>query len=242
MERKNTSRVSRQLVYARENGDLPWSWTVDETRAAETINQWGDLAAFGETVRRAYRRDRWPDQPRRVEVWSEKGTVRGLLAPVLDKYGVSFRVMHGFGSATEVNKVSEMTEDWEVPLLALYVGDHDPSGRHMSDMDLPNRLWRYYGEVELRRVALLPEQCTRLPSFAATEKIKDPRYKWFVQHHGHWCWELDAMSPILLRDLVEEEIRSVIDFEKWDHHEHIEQAEFESLDAFTKGLREAGAA
>jgi hypothetical protein len=40
--------------------------------------------------------------PDRVEVWSEKGTVRGVLDPVLKEYGVGFRVMHGFGSATSV--------------------------------------------------------------------------------------------------------------------------------------------
>ena len=48
----------------------------------------------------AYRRDRWSDQPHWIEVWSEKGTVRGTLAPVLLDYGVTFRVMHGYGSTT----------------------------------------------------------------------------------------------------------------------------------------------
>jgi hypothetical protein len=33
--------------------------------------------AYINAVRRSYRRDRWADQPDRVEVWSEKGTVRG---------------------------------------------------------------------------------------------------------------------------------------------------------------------
>ena len=42
-------------------------------------------------------------------MWSEKGTIRGVLKPVLDEYGVGFRVMHGFGSATEVHDVARMT-------------------------------------------------------------------------------------------------------------------------------------
>jgi hypothetical protein len=41
-------------------------------------------------------------QPKQVEVWSEKGTVRGVLWPVLSRLGVGFRVMHGFSSATSV--------------------------------------------------------------------------------------------------------------------------------------------
>ena len=99
MGKSSTNRVSTQLVYAREEGIIDWSWIVDETREVERISSWDDLADFANAVRRSYRRDRWSDQSRRVEVWSEKGTVRGTLAPVLQTYGVSFRVMHGYGSA-----------------------------------------------------------------------------------------------------------------------------------------------
>jgi hypothetical protein len=88
-----------------------------------------------------------------LEVWSEKGTVRGTLAPVLDKYGVTFRVMHGFSSATIVNQVADETRDSENPLLVLYVGDWDPSGMHISEVDLPKRLAEYGGSINIKRVA-----------------------------------------------------------------------------------------
>ena len=42
-----------------------------------------------------------------------------------------------------------------------------------------------------------------LPSFPATDKRKDPRYKWFVRNYGKRCWELDAMDPNDLRACVE---------------------------------------
>ncbi len=98
MAKSETNRVSAQLTRAREQGRIPWSWIVDETRSAERVSAWEDPAAYVETVKRAYRRDRWTDQPHWIEVWSEKGTVRGTLAPVLHDYGVTFRVMHGYGS------------------------------------------------------------------------------------------------------------------------------------------------
>lgn len=69
-----------------------------------------------------YRRDLWQGQPVTVEVWSEKGTVRGVLWPVLAELGVGFHVMHGFSSATCVHDVSNSGND-ERPLIALYVGD-----------------------------------------------------------------------------------------------------------------------
>ena len=89
---------------------------------------------------RSYRKDFWDQQPVRVEVWSEKGTIRGVLKPVLDHYAVGFRVMHGFASATAVNDVAEAADARGRPLVALYVGDYDPSGLYMSERDLPQRL------------------------------------------------------------------------------------------------------
>jgi hypothetical protein len=154
MPKASTNRVSRQLVYARENGLIPWEWVVDETREAERVPSWRDPGALAEVVQGAYRRDRWADQPQQVEVWSEKGTVRGTLAPVPNKYGMTFRVFHGYSSATTVMDVALDTCDPSRPLLALYAGDWDPSGLHMSEVDLPYRLARYGGHVELIRVGV----------------------------------------------------------------------------------------
>jgi hypothetical protein len=96
MAKSETNRVSRLLTQAREQDLIPWDWIVDETRAPECVNAFADPDDYVETVKRAYRRDRWTDQPERLEAWSEKGTVRGTLAPVLNAYGVTFRVMHGY--------------------------------------------------------------------------------------------------------------------------------------------------
>ena len=55
----------------------------------------------------------------RVEVWSEKGTVRGTLAPILNKYEVPFRVMQGFASATTVQEIAAASLATAQPLVAL---------------------------------------------------------------------------------------------------------------------------
>ena len=82
----------------------------------------------------------------------------------------------------------------------------------MSERDLPERLARYDGgHVKLRRIALTREQLPGLTSFPATDKRKDPRYKWFTANYGTSCWELDAMDPRDLRDCVEGEIRKLIE-------------------------------
>jgi hypothetical protein len=228
MTRQDMARVYRLLRIAREQGTIPWEWIVDESRSPERVQTWSDPEAYARTVARSYRRDFWNQQRVRVEVWSEKGTVRGVLAPVLDDFAVTFRVMHGFGSATVVHEVAQ---DYDGrTLIALYVGDYDPSGLYMSEVDLPERLEKYDGDhIGVRRIALKPHQLVGLPSFLATDKRKDPRYEWFTSNYGNHCWELDAMDPNDLRDLVRAEIWSMIDPVEWRRCDAVNKAEQESL-------------
>ena len=232
MTKANTDKVSKQLVYARENGLLPWAWVVDETREAERIVSWDSPEAVISAAVSQYRKDYWAMQSNWIEVWSEKGTIRGTLAPVLKDYGVTFRVMHGYGSATSINGIAKETADNNKKLTVLYVGDWDPSGMQMSEIDLPDRLQRYGGAANIRRVAL--SECdvqddTKLPFFEADSKSKDPRYQWFTRRYGHRCWEVDALSPVVLRNRVEGEILALLDVSAWLHATKIEAAEIESM-------------
>jgi hypothetical protein len=220
-------KVYRLLRLAREQGMIPWEWIVDETRELERRPSWDDPADYVRTVSRAYRRDFWLHQPVNVQLWSEKGTVRGVLAPVLDKYGVGFFPVHGFNSST---KLHDVAEDDDEPLKVLYVGDYDPSGLCMSEHDIPRRLAEYGGDhVVLKRIALTREHLGRLSSFPAADKKKDPRYKWFVRNFGKRCWELDAMDPNDLRALVEKAIKHEIEPTAWNRCALVERAERESL-------------
>jgi hypothetical protein len=222
------NKVYRALKHAREDEIIPWEWIIDETRELEQIDTWYNPRHCANGF--FYRRDLWQDQPDRVEVWSEKGTVRGVLWPVLSKLGVGFRVMHGFASATSVWDASNNAND-DRPMVALYIGDYDPSGMCMSEADLPQRIKEYGGDhIELRRIALTAEQTVSLPSFSVEDKKNDKRYKWFKNTYGNRCWELDAMDPRLLRDLVETEIKALIDEELWEEQEALEKREKESLE------------
>jgi len=231
MSRNDMQGVYRLLKEAREEGTIPWEWIVDETRELEQVSTWDNPADFVRCVARSYRRDFWQQQPRRVEIWSEKGTIRGVLQPVLDEYGVGFRVMHGFGSATVLNDVAQ--DDDSRPLIILYIGDFDPSGLWMSERDIPERLKRYGGNhISIRRIALLRDDCDSLgrrPAFNVKEKSKDPRAPWFRKTYGQLCWELDAMDPNDLRSRVEKQIKKHIEWKAWERCRVVDQAERESL-------------
>jgi hypothetical protein len=252
MSKLDTAKVSRACVAARERGLLPWEWIVDDTRQEERVATWADPAAYARAVMRSYRRNKWDAQPRHVSVWSEKSTVEGTLRPVLQQYEVPFQVLHGWSGATPVRDAAEANLDRHQDTLILYVGDYDPSGMGMSELDLPKRLARYSSNdpsakdidlaqarrelaevrLEIRRIALTRGDTIALgPStrFPASDKKKDSRYKWFVRSYGDWCWELDALSPNVLRDRVEDAILAELDHEAWERYVQAERVELEAI-------------
>jgi hypothetical protein len=251
---KNTQKISRLLVWAREQGEIEWESIVDESRSMERASQWRDLESYGETIQRAYRRDFWAHQRNQVIVISEKATVAGILRPVLDEYGVTFFPVHGFNSATKMHDLAEQIgqgaagENHRQHFILLYVGDHDPSGMYMSEVDLPERLKRYGANdfeewigksFDLRRIALIDDDIDDLPAFEA--KSQDPRYGWYVETYGEDAWELDAMDPNELRGRVEQEIRRYVNRSDWKRHKQIEKAQRETTRRIARAMSAAGA-
>lgn len=230
LSKRSTNRLSALLTYAREARLVAWQTIVDETRGPERVDAWENPAPYIETVKTSYRRDRWSLQPLRVQIVSEKATVLGTLRPVADRYGVTIRTMHGYGSATAVFDLARDSAGCDKPLIVFYVGDWDPSGLHMSEVDLPRRLRQYGGKLTLLRLALTEEDThTGLPSFGTDTKKRDARYRWYADRFGPRCWELDALSPVVLRDRVEQAIRERLDLGAWAQADAAECAELESL-------------
>jgi len=233
MDKNSTGRVSRVLTTAREHGLIPWAWIVDETRPITRIAGWENPDAFIESTINDYRKDRWTDQPERVIVISEKGTVGGILRPVLYQFGVDFAVYHGFGSASAIKNLADYSDADTRPLTLIYVGDHDPSGRYMSDCDIPDRLSEYGGRATVERVAVdLDQIADPAMAFPAADKKNDARYRWFLRTHGDTCCELDAMDANDLRSTVRQAIVEHIDLLAWNRAAQVERVERESLTNF----------
>jgi hypothetical protein len=238
MSTNSTGKVSRVMTDMRESGTLDWTEIVDGSRAVERPNVWDSPEQRIQVAIRGYRRDHWQDQPAVVEVWSEKSTVHGVLEPVLDELGCTFRVMKGFGSFTAVRQAAEDSLRHELrdrKGIALYIGDWDPSGLYMSEVDLPGRLRRYGSAWEFRRIALTRDDLDDLPHFDTDSKKGDVRLRWYLGNttaDPRKSWELDAMDPNTLRTRVHEAIWSHMDYDKWMHALRVEQAEIQSMEQF----------
>jgi hypothetical protein len=101
--------------------------------------------------------------------------------------------MHGYGSATSLHSIAQESANSDKYLTILYIGDWDPSGMNMSEIDIPGRMHRYEGDFTIERIALDAGDVgpgTKLPSFAAESKVGDSRHKWFVRQ----LWQSAAGS------------------------------------------------
>jgi hypothetical protein len=229
MTRLQTDRVGRMLVALREESIIPWQWVVDETRAVERVACWPDFTSHFDDFQAEHALDPWVNQPERVIVVSEKGTVRGTLQPILSDLKVPMLVCHGYSSATAAHDLAVRSRGRDSPLRILYVGDHDPSGTHMSELDLPGRLARYGGNVTIERVAITREDMSGLPNFSASDKPANPLCSWYLRTHGDRCVELDAMAPPILRERVRAAVLAHVELDAWAESLAREEDELERL-------------
>jgi hypothetical protein len=242
------NQVSRLLTIGRKDGRIPWEWVVDEHRRPERTLTFRDRDQDQalRLIKERYRKDYWPAQPVMVGVWSEKSTVSGILAPLLREYEVEFLAVHGNNSTTKVRSASDAQIRDGRPWVILYIGDWDPAGCYMSDVDAARRVKEYGANIDIKRVALLKSDVTAAPrlSFDVDDKRRaaeakygaavgkrgqDNNKPWFVARYGRECMELDAMDSNDLRRRVEEAITAYIDWPAWEHMKLIEKAELDSI-------------
>jgi hypothetical protein len=164
MSKASTNKVGTAIRKAREQGEIPWEWIVDGSRSTTGYDRggWTSAEAYARAITQTnlYRRNHWAMQPYKLEVWSEKGTIAGVVAGVLTEWGIDFKNFRGFNSASNLHAEAERSRLSVKPVVALYIGDFDPSGLFMSQVDLPKRLEQYGGDVTIERVALTAQTCS----------------------------------------------------------------------------------
>jgi hypothetical protein len=218
---------------------IPPTWMVDETREAEMVSVWKDATAYVETVKRAYRRDNWQDQPNYCEVWSEKGTILGATRPIADKWGVTLRVCHGFGSTGMEGQVGTLFEDIDKLITVFYLGDHDPSG-HVIEQDIHKRAQRASGkDFAMVRLAIHREDIARFKLPPQKIKATDSRAASFVKRFGENAAtvELDALPVAELRRRVEEAVSALVDYEQWERQLAVQQVELNCIADIAERIR-----
>ena len=223
-------RAADCAVQMRLDGSLPYSKIVDGHRTRRHVFAHDGLADALESAHTLYRRNYWLTQPRAVEVWCEKDALTGVLEPICREYGVTYVACKGFPSITLRYESAIELRDLGKPVHVYYLGDHDPSGRAISD-NLEAELRAHGADVTVFRIALEPAQIAlwRLPTRPG--KRTDSRHARFAERYGDAVVELDALPPRVLTHLVRQAIAEEIDHEEWARMKRIERAERATLES-----------
>jgi len=88
--------------------------------------------------------------------------------------------------------------------------------------------FRYGADAEIVRVALTKTTCTGQTSFIRSRKQVERPAIQLYRPYGERCWELDALSPVILRERVEAKI---VSYGRgcWNRSIEVEAAERESM-------------
>lgn len=202
---------------ARLGGLLDWEAIEDRTRNLSRLPTWADGAHLVEAASGWFNMDLWASQEWRVEVWIEKEALAGVFEGVCEELRVPFFSCRGYTSQSEMWGAAQRMRGYRrkgYNVLLLHFGDHDPSGIDMT-RDIQDRLALFGADVELRRVALNMEQVEEYSPPPNPAKVTDSRYAGYADTFGDESWELDALEPAVLAELVEENVRTVRDETEW---------------------------
>jgi len=231
---------------ARLAGYIDWKRMEDVTRKLEEENHWSNPREFMDTVYQ-YHLNRWKEQQYRPEIWIEKDALIGVIEPICKRLDVPYFSCRGYNSQSAMweaaQRLIEHIHDDHAPYI-FHMGDHDPSGIDMSH-DIQNRLslfLEYEGfEMEadwhFKRIALSMDQINALNPPSDPAKLSDSRGKEYIKKYGDRSWELDALSPATLAELIQNHVEEITDDnvlfeveEREAKHKEIMQAAVDGMD------------
>lgn len=257
----NYKKLGDAVSDGRMLGLLDWEALEDRMRGVERLPHWKSPKSAIEAVRAEYYIDMWANQPARVQVWVEKDALSGIIEPVCNELDLPYLACRGYVSQSAAWRAyREYQKAFEAgqKTIVLHFGDHDPSGIDMTRDNDERLKWfmfiaqmrntepdsiernelRMHGAqgIEVRRLALSWDQIQEYnppPNFA---KEHDPRFKDYQKEFGDESWELDALDPEVIEELIRTEVDEIRDMDLWAEKEAQLAKERKTLDNIIKGL------
>lgn len=229
---------------ARLAGLIDWTAIEDRTRNLRGRSHWTNPSSIIDSAAYSYHLDYWAGQKNYVEVWVEKDALVGIVGQICERLDVNYFSCRGYVSQSEMWGAARRLQKRQQQgqhIVLLHLGDHDPSGRDMS-RDIQERLgvFETYG-VEFHRLALNMDQIQLYNPPPNPTKLTDSRATGYIDEFGMECWELDALEPTVIRDLIRDNVNEFRDaklYQKIVDREQEEKAMLEEVAENWSGVAE----
>ena len=223
---KEYQRLSKLITKARRAGLIDWSHIYDGTRELAQNQHFNNPKDLLEQAVSSFRIDLWKTQAIRAEVWVEKSALIGTLENLCRSLDVGLLASRGNPSATVLHETALRIEHNyhynNQQTLILYCGDHDASGLNIPQAIYAN-LHHVQGMFTLERLCLNRDQVDRYSLPPNPAKESDPNYKKYEALYGKYSWELDALEPHVLVEIVKQRLVEVLDIETFNDRVNIQE-------------------
>jgi hypothetical protein len=214
-EERSYKNLSNLVSDARLAGMIDWDAIEDRIRVPVKPPQFKDLHELVDAALYSYRLDRWNGQDNYVELWVEKDALAGVLRPLANQYHVTMMVNRGYSSQSAMYESFNRflnEADKGKKLILLYLGDFDPSGEDMV-RDIGDRMEMFGVSVNVQKIALTLDQVHYYNPPPNPAKHSDPRSRDFISKYGASSWEVDAINPSELRNIIMRSIEANLDMD-----------------------------
>jgi hypothetical protein len=211
------ARLSRLLKEGRMGGIVDWSAIEDRLRRIHKLPSWRSPEEILNASASQFALNKQEGQPVYMEVWVEKDALSEVVRRAADAYQIPVMVNRGYGSVSMIydayQRISSAFEADAKGAVILYLGDHDPSGLDMI-RDIQARIMEMldgesgnfsYNEnyvFHVQHIALQSEQVKQYAPPPNPAKFSDPRATWYIENFGPTSWEVDALEPRILNNLI----------------------------------------
>jgi hypothetical protein len=223
---------------ARLGGYLDWNYIEDRTRNVYGTD--GHQTSPEDAIRSwaaAYRRQLWEPQPNHVEVWVEKEALVGVIQRAARDVGINYFACKGYVSQSEMYAgaqrfLSHLRWGGKKRIIVIHLGDHDPSGIDMT-RDIGDRLTTFMEDraywLTVERIALNMDQVEEMQPPPNPAKMTDSRFADYAALYGDESWELDAIEPTALHQLIVDTALQYRDETLWDEAKERQETERRQL-------------
>ena len=197
---------------------MDWNHLVDRTRNIQDLTHFENEADAVKKTVNWYWIDMWENQGIRPEVWVEKDAQVGNMQGTCQELDVPLFSCRGYTSQSAMWRAAQRLLHHQKEgfrTVIIHFGDHDPSGIDMS-RDIFDRLETFMGGVEFERLALNLDQVRAQSLPPDPAKVTDSRAKKYIEDYGDESWEMDALEPQFINDLIRAKVEGLRNQETWD--------------------------
>jgi hypothetical protein len=232
------NQVQDRCVKLRRSGRIPYEWVADMSRRGYFVNTYSNASEFVSRMAGLYRADLWADSDHRCEVWCESRSIASVIQSVCTELAVDLYPCGGFASLSFAHFAAEQhnqTKDYR-PLTIFYIGDYDPAGV-MIDRALERELRLHLDsriDMSFERIGINEDQIAEYDLPTKPRKKSDMRSQQVI-----FTVEAEAMPAHILRELLRNNIESLLPVGALHAAKVAEQSEREGLKILAKHLRGA---